>query len=186
MHADRTVTFRFRDPNAKEVMLALEGTKPQPMQKDDQGVWSITTAPLEPDYYGYSFVADGVNLVDPSNSLMKTNLLFQSNMVHVPGATPEVWDTTEVPHGVIHHYFYHSGVVGDDRDYFVYTPPGYDPARFELARRLLHGGAKPAMVGLDLYPIPGGKVDVNNGIGRQISMGMPGENWDWPDASPAH
>jgi len=128
VHADRSVTFRFRDPNAKEVMLALEGTKPQAMQKDDQGVWSITTAPLEPDYYGYSFVADGVGLTDPSNHLMKTNLLFQSNMVHVPGSTPEVWDTTEVPHGVVHHYFYHSGVVGDDRDYFVYTPPGYDPA----------------------------------------------------------
>ena len=128
VQADRTVTFRFRDPNAKEVLLSLEGTKPQPMQKDDQGVWSITSAALEPDYYGYSFVADGVNLTDPSNSLMKTNLLFQSNMVHVPGATPEVWDTTEVPHGVVHHYFYHSAVVGDDRDYFVYTPPGYDPA----------------------------------------------------------
>ena len=64
-------------------------------------------------------------------------------------------------------------------------PPGYDPARFELARRMLRNGAKPAMVALDLYPIPGGKVDVNNGIGRQISMGMPGENWKWPEASPA-
>ncbi len=64
-------------------------------------------------------------------------------------------------------------------------PPGYDPKRFELARRLLKGGAKPGMVGLDLYPIPGGKVDVNNGIGRQISMGMPGESWRWPEASPA-
>ena len=68
-------------------------------------------------------------------------------------------------------------------------PPGYDPARFELARRLLRGGAKPNMVGLDLYPTPAstgsGKVDVNNGIGRQISMGMPGENWKWPEATPA-
>jgi hypothetical protein len=68
-------------------------------------------------------------------------------------------------------------------------PPGYDPARFELARRLLRGGAKPVMVGLDLYPVPAttgtGKVDVNNGIGRQISMGMPGENWKWPEATPA-
>jgi hypothetical protein len=68
-------------------------------------------------------------------------------------------------------------------------PKDYDPARFELARRLLRGGAKPSMVGLDLYPTPAssgsGKVDVNNGIGRQISMGMPGENWKWPQATPA-
>ncbi len=128
VHPDGTVTFRFRDPNAQEVGLNLEGTtKPQPMEKDDQGVWSITTQPLAPDYYGYTFDADGVNLVDPSNTLMKTNLLFLSNMVHVPGAPPPDWETTDVPHGVVHHYFYHSGVVGDDRDYFVYTPPGYNP-----------------------------------------------------------
>jgi len=128
VHSDHTVTFRFRDPNAKEVALNLEGTtKPQPMEKDDQGVWSTTTSPLEPDYYGYSFIADGVSLVDPSNTLMKTNLLFLSNMVHVPGSPPPDWETTDVPHGVVHHHFYHSAVVGDDRDYFVYTPPGYDP-----------------------------------------------------------
>ena len=46
VHADNSVTFRFRDPNAHEVMLTLEGAKPVPMQKDDQGVWSLTTAPL--------------------------------------------------------------------------------------------------------------------------------------------
>jgi enterochelin esterase-like enzyme len=128
LKADRSVTFRFRDPNAKDVLLNLEGTKPQPMQKDDQGVWSITTTPLEPDYYGYSFLADGVNLTDPSNYLMKTNLLSQSNMVHVPGPSSLPWETNDVAHGVVHHRFYHSAVVGDDRDYFVYTPPGYDPA----------------------------------------------------------
>jgi enterochelin esterase family protein len=32
-----------------------------------------------------------------------------------------------VPHGEVHHHFYKSGVVGDDRGFFVYTPPGYDP-----------------------------------------------------------
>ena len=69
------VTLRFRDPGAHEVMLALEGAKPAPMQKDDQDVWSLTTGPLDPDFYGYSFVADGVGLIDPSNPLMKPNLL---------------------------------------------------------------------------------------------------------------
>ena len=56
-------------------MLARDGAEPVPMQKDEQGVWSVTTDPLEPDYYGYLFVADGVNLIDPSNHLMKPNLL---------------------------------------------------------------------------------------------------------------
>jgi enterochelin esterase-like enzyme len=128
VQSDNSVTFRFRDPNAKAVAVALEGTKePLAMQKDDDGVWSVTTQPLEPDYYGYSFVADGVSLIDPSNSLMKPNLLNTQSMVHVPGPGSLPWEINDVPHGVIHHHFYKSGIVGDQRDYYVYTPPGYDP-----------------------------------------------------------
>ena len=67
VHADNTVTLRFAAPNAKEVKLGLEGAEPQPMQKNDQGLWTITTAPLPPDYYGYSFLADGVRSLDPLN-----------------------------------------------------------------------------------------------------------------------
>ncbi len=58
VHADHTVTFRFRDPNAKAVRLSLEGTTRDPkwdLTVDDKGIWSITTTPLEPDYYGYTF-----------------------------------------------------------------------------------------------------------------------------------
>ncbi len=92
VHPDRSVTFRFRDPNAKEVVFAREGAERVPMQKDDQGVWSLTTQPLEPDFYGYSFVADGVSLIDPSNSLMKPNLLSAQSEVHVPGAASLAWE----------------------------------------------------------------------------------------------
>jgi enterochelin esterase-like enzyme len=141
VHADRTVTFRFRAPNAKEVFLAREGAPRQAMQKDEQGVWSITTAPLEPDYYGYSFQADGVGYIDPLNPLMKPNLLNTTSMVHVPGPAALPWEVNHVAHGIVHHHFYKSGVVGDERDFYVYTPPGYDPkARSSYpALYLLHG-----------------------------------------------
>ena len=123
---DKTVTFQFRDPNAKEVLLSREGAPRVPMQRDEQGVWSVTTPALEPDLYGYSFVADGVVLMDPGNTLMKPNLLNLQSMVHVPGPASLPWEINNVPHGAVHHHFYHSGVVGDDRDFYVYTPPGYD------------------------------------------------------------
>jgi enterochelin esterase family protein len=141
VHADKSVTFRFRDPNAKEVVLAREGAERLAMQKDDQGVWTVTTAPLEPDFYGYSFVADHVGLVDPSNSLMKPNLLNNESEVHVPGPSSLPWEINDVPHGEVHHHFYHSSIIGDDRDYFVYTPPGYDPSAKKLypVLYLLHG-----------------------------------------------
>ncbi len=127
VHSDNRVTFRFRDPNAKEVSVSLEGAaKPLTMQKDDQGVWSVTTDPLVPDYYGYSIDADGVTMFDPSNHSIKPNFLYRSSEVHVPGPPTLSWEIGAVPHGVIHHHFYKSTVVGDDRDFFVYTPPGYD------------------------------------------------------------
>ena len=122
------VTFRFRDPNAVEVMLGLESAKPVPMQKDDHGTWSLTVGPLDPDFYGYYFQADGVGLIDPSNPLMKPNLLNTQSMVHVPGPASLPWEVNDIPHGVVHHHFYKSGVVGDQRDFYVYTPPAYDPS----------------------------------------------------------
>src|SRR6201993_2593717 len=98
VHPDHTVTFRFRDPNAKEVALQLEGSaKPVPMQKDDQGVWSFTTDPLTPDYYGYSFLADGVaGLLDPSNYRVKPNFLYRADEVYVPGPATLSWEITDV------------------------------------------------------------------------------------------
>src|SRR5437899_4393008 len=142
VHADRSVTFRFRAPNAKEVAVSIEGSsKPLPMQKDDQGVWSVTTDPLAPDYYGYSFTADGVGLFDPSNHSIKPNFLYRASEMHVPGAASLSWEIGAVPHGEIHHHFYKSGVVGDDRGFFVYTPPGYDPRGNQTypVLYLLHG-----------------------------------------------
>jgi enterochelin esterase family protein len=45
----------------------------------------------------------------------------------VSGPPTLPWETNDVPRGEVHHHFYKSGVVGDDRGFYVYTPPGYDP-----------------------------------------------------------
>jgi enterochelin esterase-like enzyme len=142
VHSDNSVTFRLRAPNAQEVKLTREGTPdPLMMQKDDTGIWTVTTPPLPPDYYGYSFVVDGVRTIDTNNHLIKTNLLSNENMVHVQGPPSLPWELNDVPHGEIHHHFYKSTVAEDDRDYYVYTPPGYDPAAKKTypVLYLLHG-----------------------------------------------
>jgi len=128
VHSDNRVVFRLSAPNAREVAVAIEGSgNPLPMQKDDQGVWSVTSDPLTPDFYGYSFQVDGVGMLDPSNYRIKPNFLYRGNEVHVPGSVSLTWETNDVPYGELHHHFYKSGVVGDRRDYYVYTPSGYDP-----------------------------------------------------------
>lgn len=125
---DGRVTFRYFDPDAHNVAVNLEGeAKPIPMQKDQQGIWSATTSALAPELYGYSFEVDGMHRLDPMNSQIKPNLLNLSNVVQVLGTSPMRWEQQDIPHGTVHHHFYKSNVVGDNRDYYVYTPPGYDP-----------------------------------------------------------
>jgi len=127
VQADGRVTFRFADPSALKVEVSIEGqAAPTPMQKDESGIWSATVGPLPPDFYGYNFNADGVDLVDPSNTTLKPNLLNLSNEVHIPDPSLP-WEIADVPHGQIHQHFYHSKIAGEDRDYYVYTPPKYDP-----------------------------------------------------------
>jgi enterochelin esterase-like enzyme len=142
VHPDNRVVFRLRAPYAKDVVVAIEGVAdPLPMQKDDQGVWSVTSDPLASDFYGYSFRVDGVTNFDPSNHAIKPNFLYRASELHIPGPPSLTWETNDVPHGELHHHFYRSGVVGDQRDYYVYTPPGYDPRGKQTypVLYLLHG-----------------------------------------------
>ena len=147
--ADHRVTFRLRAPNVKEASVQIEGaSKALAMRKDTEGIWSATTEPLTPDYYGYAFIVDGVAMFDPSNSAIKPNFLYRASEVHISPApwnsaesSSPTWEITDVPHGEIHHHFYRSKVVGDERGYFVYTPPGYDPRGKQTypVLYLLHG-----------------------------------------------
>jgi enterochelin esterase family protein len=111
------------------------------MAKDSQGVWSFTTEPMDPDYYGYSFFVDSVRVIDPSNPLLKYNLLNIENQVHVPGPKTLPWELNDVSHGELHRHFYRSKAADDDRELIVYTPPGYDSSgrtRYPVLY-LLHG-----------------------------------------------
>ena len=64
-------------------------------------------------------------------------------------------------------------------------PEKYDPARFEIIRRYLNAGGNPKQVGFDLYPLPGDKLDGNNSIGHQFSIGLVGGGNDWHKADEA-
>jgi hypothetical protein len=64
-------------------------------------------------------------------------------------------------------------------------PDSYNPARFEIIRRYLKSGANSNQVGFDLYPLPGGKLDGNNSIGRQFSIGLVGGGNGWHTADEA-
>jgi enterochelin esterase-like enzyme len=139
VQADRRVTFRLRAPQAKEVLVDRETGGRTPMTKGDDGVWTLTTDPLNADIYGYRFIVDGSAFMDPVNPKMKTNLLGPTSAVYVTGH--ESWDERDVPHGALTEHFYESKVAGDHRSFFIYTPPGYDAraGRKYPVLYLLHG-----------------------------------------------
>jgi enterochelin esterase-like enzyme len=146
VHPDGSITFRYKDPAAGKVLLRLEGAgKPLAMEKDGDGVWSVVTPPLPPQIYGYGLEVDGQPRLDPGNPLVKPNLIHLGNTVTVPGNTPQLWEGRQVPHGVVHHHFYTSkvvsGLVDGQSEYYVYTPPNYDPksAKPYPVLYLLHG-----------------------------------------------
>jgi enterochelin esterase-like enzyme len=138
---DGRVTFRLRAPEASEVAVVGIGQR-LAMQKDDQGVWTATTDPLKPDIYTYSFNVDSATLNDPRNPLFKSSYgSAGQSLVYVLGTEPAVWAPAEGPRGTVAHHFYKSEIIGDNRDFFVYTPPGYDAKRREPypVLFLLHG-----------------------------------------------
>ncbi|MFN7924093.1 MAG: alpha/beta hydrolase-fold protein [Bryobacteraceae bacterium] len=139
--ADGRVTFRVRAAGAQSVSVAgaeVAGA----MTKDAEGVWSYTTAPLAPDVYSYSFNIDGAVVPDTANAAPRFTHYGEGvgvSTVEVPGNNP--WDARDVPHGAITHVRFASKVLGDEREYYVYTPPGYDARRKEAypVIYLLHG-----------------------------------------------
>lgn len=64
------------------------------------------------------------------------------------------------------------------------APTKYDPARFEVVRRYFAQEKRPHIL-WDLYPLPNGKFDANNGIGKQFSMGLVGACNGWSEADAA-
>jgi len=139
VRADGRVTFRLRAPNAKDVGARIAGNT-LAMQKDEQGVWSITSDVMAPGIYTYSLVVDGTSINDPANRQAQTSFANFQSMFVVPGSDPWL-PAPNVPRGAIGRHRFHSAIANDDRDFFVYTPAGYDVRRSKPypVLYLLHG-----------------------------------------------
>jgi len=142
VHSDRRVTFRLKAPKAANVGVEVQFAGGlQAMTKGEDGVWSVTLGPAEPDIYEYSFVVDGLQVSDPANSWLKFWGGAAKNLVEVPGEKPMFFEQQDVPHGTVHRHKYRSKSLGVTRGLYVYTPPGYETSKDTKypALYLLHG-----------------------------------------------
>jgi enterochelin esterase-like enzyme len=136
VHADGSVTFRLGADFADFVYVTGD-VGDVGLRKDDAGVWSGTTGPLEPGIYDYYFSVDGVRIEDPGNPDRNGT---KDSLLTVPGHPPMAWEVQDVPRGAVTRTTYESAVVGTERPYLVYTPPGYEVGTDPLpVLYLLHG-----------------------------------------------
>jgi enterochelin esterase family protein len=140
--ADRKVTFRFFAPDASEVLLAGEwpGGAKVLMTKDAQGIWSVTTDPLPPEWWGYAFLVNGTKTLDPQNPRFKRDTAKFDNTVLIPGPESSLFAVTDVPHGTVSAVWCPSPSLHLTRRMLIYTPPGYETGnqRYPVLY-LLHG-----------------------------------------------
>ena len=143
---DHRVVFRIYAPKATDVSITGDwiaqgrGTGGK-LQKEDNGVFSITVGPLVPDFYSYSFNVDGVKTLDPKNAFIKQGETSLDNMVEVEGPEEAFEANRPVPHGEMHINWYQSSVLDKMRSMHVYTPPGYEANNTKYpVFYLLHGG----------------------------------------------
>ena len=124
IYDDGRVIFRIYAPEADTVLADITGKK-FPMQKDETGLWSVTTDPIVEGFHYYAFIIDGARVSDPS-----TYTYFGADAamsgIDIPAPDMKFYSAQNVPHGEVRARYYYSEIRKTTRRCFVYTPPGYD------------------------------------------------------------
>lgn len=132
IHPDRRVTFQVKLPEARSVAVAgraadsgMNGNKPYPMTRSEDGTWSVTTDPVRPGFHYYELIVDGHRTTDPSSETY-FGWAQQTSALEVPDETLDFYSVKNVPHGEVRIHLYQAKSTGATRQAYVYTPPDYD------------------------------------------------------------
>lgn len=121
VNSARQVRFRINAPQAQTIRVM--GTN---LVKGEDGVFTGVTAPQDPGFHAYQLTIDGVVVADPASQSFFSGGKMTS-AIEVPDAGIDFYDLKDVPHGELREHFY-KAKSGDNREAWVYTPPGYDQA----------------------------------------------------------
>ena len=126
-HEDGTVTFQYKNDQAKEVMVDVQFAGRKAMQRDAQtGLWTVTLGPAAPDMYPYCFIVDGVSVMDPTCDQYFPNEGFKNSLLEIPAQTGTLaHDIRSVAHGSLSYVNYFSKSLGATNHAIVYLPPSY-------------------------------------------------------------
>lgn len=136
------IVFQIKAPEAKHVQVNLPQGHYE-LQKDDEGIWSVTTPPIEPGFHYYAFRIDGAMVFDPGSHAYFGASRHGSG-IDVPEPGVDFYEVKDIPHGDLRSERYYSSVTNSWRRLFVYTPPGYEQfvdTRYPVLY-LQHGGGE--------------------------------------------
>jgi len=142
---DNKVTFRLYSRNATTVTVSGEWQTgfgaSEAMIKNDTGLFTLTVGPLKPELYGYTFIVDGVSMIDPNNVQVRRDGARYQSFFIIPGPESDLYiHKHNVAHGNVSKVWYKSSVLGMDRRMYVYTPAGYETGKTKYpVFYLLHG-----------------------------------------------
>lgn len=141
---DNRVTFRLKGPEAESVVLQLGEWDVEllPMQKDEAGIWQVTTDPISPGIYQYTFLVNGIPMPDMANPMIKAGTSLYGSMLEIRGEEPLFDQPQAVPHGDIHIVEYTSTSLQRSRTMYIYVPAEYHskPTESYPVLYLRHGG----------------------------------------------
>ena len=138
---DHRVIFSLKAPEAKQVQIDLG--KKYNLVKDDSGTWTVTTDSVGEGFHYYSLLIDGVAVADPASETFY-GMGRMASGIEIPFAGGGYYALRDVPHGDIRIKRYFSRVTNSWRQFYVYTPPGYDSATTAKypVLYILHGGGE--------------------------------------------
>lgn len=138
---DGRAIFRVNAPDAQKVQLDL--AKKYDMVRNDEGVWEVTTNSLTEGFHYYSLLINGMAVADPASETFY-GMGRMASGIEVPFKGDDYYAIKDVPHGEIRIKRYYSTVSNKWRQFYIYTPPGYDTSINEKypVLYILHGGGE--------------------------------------------
>ena len=138
---DHRVMFQIKAPYAKKVQIDL--VKIYDLVKDDNGVWEVTTDSIGEGFNYYSLMIDSVVVADPASETFY-GMGRMASGIEIPHKGDEYYAEKDVPHGDIRIKRYYSTLLNQWRQFYIYTPAGYDADINEKypALYILHGGGE--------------------------------------------
>ncbi|WP_132054165.1 alpha/beta hydrolase-fold protein [Pseudocnuella soli] len=137
---DSRVVFRMKAPEAQKLQIDLG--KKYDMAKDTGGFWQVTTDSIGEGFHYYSLLIDGVPVADPASETFY-GMGRMASGIEIPFVRGGYYGVKDVPHGDIRIKRYFSNATNSWRQFYLYTPPGYDNSAEKYpVLYLLHGGGE--------------------------------------------